>query len=402
MRIAVLANSYPPDARGGSGRIAQLQVDWLTNHGCEVKIWVPRPFSETANTQLTSFKCQTSIAYPELEKHSPFTRLIFHFEDLAPNGELVENIRAYKPDVLITHNLTGCGWATPELLRKAGICWIHILHDVQMIEPSGQIQTQEVCAAFRHIWRKFWSRKRSKNFGKPDVIISPSKWLLNYHRNFNLFQASASKIIPNPIQKSSPEADADLAQNKELRTSNNDARTEGGDSHKTQRKILYVGRVSKEKGAAVLVNAWSLLKQKIDVPSSELRLVIVGDGPYLEFIKSLGDPTIQCLGQLSHSELAEQYKSASLFVFPSLLTENQPTVLLEAMSYGLNIIASDIGGVGELLADYGALIPPAQPEKLATAIAKKLDQKADLTKAREILNCHQIDKVMQAYLAAMQ
>ncbi len=380
MRIAVLTNSYPPDARGGSGRIAQLQADWLTNHDYEVKIWVPQPFSDTANTQLTSFKCQTSVAYPELANHHPFRRLIFHFEDLAPNAELVENIRAYKPDVLITHNLTGCGWATPELLRKAGIRWVHILHDVQMIEPSGQIQAQEPFTALRRIWYQFWSRKRSKNFGKPDIVISPSKWLLNYHRNFDLFQATEAKVIPNPIQKSN--IDPDLGQRM---------------TRKERRTILYVGRVSKDKGVEVLINAWKLLKQKIAVPNSrfDVRLRIVGDGPYLKTIQELNDPSIECTGALDHLLLAEHYKNASLFVFPSLLMENQPTVLLEAVSQGLSIIASDFGGVRELLNGYGTLVPPADAFKLASTIVAQLDDQPDIVKAREILNRHKIDKVMQ-------
>jgi glycosyltransferase involved in cell wall biosynthesis len=374
MRIAILTNSYPPDARGGSGQIAKLESDWLASHGHEVRIWVPAPFSGSANnSQIQVFKSQSSIAYPNLGNQNPLSRLIFHFEDLAPNAELVESIRNFKPDILLTHNLTGCGWGTPNMLKKAGIRWLHILHDVQMIEPSGQIQHQESLSNIKKLWRKFWATRRSRAFGNPDVVISPSGWLLTFHKQFNLFHGSESIVIPNPT-----------AEPRKIQ----DARCNRAEFDKIQSSVLYVGRVSKEKGAEVLVKAWQNLSPK---PG---KLKIIGDGPYLETIKQLNDPTIECLGALDHGELAKHYADASLFIFPSLLMENQPTVLLEAMSYGLNIIASDIGGVGELLGNYGTLVTPGNVAELTTAITKQLTKKPDLAKGQEILETHDINRVM--------
>jgi glycosyltransferase involved in cell wall biosynthesis len=371
MRIAVLTNSYPPDSRGGSGQIAKLQVDWLTSHGHDVRVWVPDPFVETSNKIIQDFKPQTTIPYPRLGNHNPLYRLVFHFEDLAPNAELVESIRNFQPDVLLSHNLTGCGWGTPETLKKAGVRWIHILHDVQMTEPSGQIQAQESISTLRSAWRNYWAKKRSKAFGSPDKVISPSSWLLTYHKQFQLFKDSNTSVIPNPIPTT----------NFEQRTANIDTNN-----------VLYVGRVAKDKGVEVLINAWQSLISK---PG---KLKIIGSGPYLDTVKQLNDPTIECLGALDHSELAKHYAEASLFVFPSLLMENQPTVLLEAVSHGLNIIASDIGGVGELLQGYGALIPPGEPNQLASAITEQINKKPDPVKCQEILSRHGIDKVMEKLL----
>ncbi|MDF1496532.1 MAG: glycosyltransferase family 4 protein [Patescibacteria group bacterium] len=401
MRIAILTNSYPPDSRGGSGQIAKLQADWFISKGHEVRVWVPAPFSDVPNNEpIKTFKTQTSIPFPEIAKHNPLSRLFFHIEDLSPNASLVEEIRSYNPDVLLTHNLTGCGWGTPDTLRKAGIRWVHVLHDVQMIEPSGQIFSKESLPALRSIWRKYWAKKRSKTFGSPDTIITPSNWLLTFHKQFNLFQNSKTTVVPNPILKPNPnraQLDEPLT-GIELSSTNHEFKI-----------VLYVGRVSKDKGVENLIEAWSLFKQKIDVrPSSrahvegsskfDVRLRLVGDGPYLQEIKKLNDPTIECLGALDHSELAKYYAEASIFVFPSLLMENQPTVLLEAVSHGLNIVASDIGGVGELLRGYGTLVPPADSAKLADAINTEITNKPNLALGQEILSRHDMDKVMDEYL----
>jgi len=387
MRIAILSNSYPPHARGGSGQIAKLQADWLSAQGNDVCVWVPAPFSaEPKNQQVKTFKPQTSIPFSALAKSNPLSRLVFHIEDIGPNAELVEDIRSFKPNVLLTHNLTGCGWGTADILRKTGIRWVHILHDVQMAEPSGQILSQETFPKLRLLWRKYWSKKRSKAFGTPDVVVSPSGWLLSFHKQFNLFQNSQTVVIPNPLP----------AENSEPSTAGTN--TPGSDSG-LQRTILYVGRVSKDKGVDMLIQAWKELKSLFESESSpfDLQLKIIGTGAYLNDIKNLNDPTILCMGALEHAELAKHYASASLFVFPSLLMENQPTVLLEAMSAGVNIVASDVGGVGETLGGYGALVPPGNPSQLARGIYQELTKNPTRQIKAEILARHEIHQVMQNY-----
>jgi glycosyltransferase involved in cell wall biosynthesis len=260
-----------------------------------------------------------------------------------------------------------------------------------MAEPSGQILFQESFPVLRNLWRKYWSVRRSKTFRSPDVVISPSNWLLDFHKQFNLFRDSKTMVIPNPCNTPRKILDGiELSSTRRNRA----------ELDKTQTSILYVGRVSKDKGAELLVDAWQRVVSEIEVRCSkfDVRLKLIGDGPYLEQIKRLNDPTIECLGALDHSDLAMHYAEATLFVFPSLLMENQPTVLLEAISAGLNIVASDIGGVGELLRGYGILVPPGNADKLADAINTEITKNPNLALGREILSRHDIDIVMEEYL----
>jgi L-malate glycosyltransferase len=80
------------------------------------------------------------------------------------------------------------------------------------------------------------------------------------------------------------------------------------------------------------------------------------------------------LGQVSKETLLGLYRKATLFVFPSY-HEGLPTVLLEAMSCGVPIIATDARGNRDVITkdQNGILVPPGNPKKLAEAISFLLD-----------------------------
>lgn len=129
---------------------------------------------------------------------------------------------------------------------------------------------------------------------------------------------------------------------------------------------LYVGRVSKEKNLDVLVEACRrLAKQGVPV-----RLLVVGDGPYLaEMKKAL--PSAIFTGYLGGEDLARAYASADFFAFPST-TDTFGNVILEAQASGLPCIVSDVGGPSELVTEGGTgLITRAlDADRLARAMEK--------------------------------
>jgi glycosyltransferase involved in cell wall biosynthesis len=120
-------------------------------------------------------------------------------------------------------------------------------------------------------------------------------------------------------------------------------------------KVVYVGRVSEDKGLCVLMDAWARARPE------DLELVIVGDGPMRNELPA-ADPSdsIRYLGPLANSQARKLINSARALVFPSLLFENQPMSLLEAMAAATPIIASDGGGIPETLANgRGGWLSPA-------------------------------------------
>jgi glycosyltransferase involved in cell wall biosynthesis len=72
---------------------------------------------------------------------------------------------------------------------------------------------------------------------------------------------------------------------------------------------------------------------------------------------------------VSDANLPLYYNLADLFVLPSKSGEGLPLVAMEAMACGLPVVATDVGGVKEILPqEYGRLVPPNQPQALSEAV----------------------------------
>jgi len=110
-----------------------------------------------------------------------------------------------------------------------------------------------------------------------------------------------------------------------------------------QIRLLYVGRVSREKDLDLLAEAYRRLRNE----GLSIQLCVVGHGPYSrEFSESL--PEALFTGYLSGEELAAAYASADIFVFPST-TDTFGNVIIEAQASGVPVIVSDSGGPKELV-----------------------------------------------------
>ena len=108
-------------------------------------------------------------------------------------------------------------------------------------------------------------------------------------------------------------------------------------------KLLYVGRVSREKNLPILVEAFNRLNEE----RKDVHLIIVGEGPYLEEMKKdLTGKPVTFTGYLTGEDLAAAYASSTVFVFPST-TDTFGNVVLEAQASGVPVIVTDQGGPRE-------------------------------------------------------
>jgi len=130
--------------------------------------------------------------------------------------------------------------------------------------------------------------------------------------------------------------------------------------------LLYVGRVSREKGLEMLVDA---VRELVD-NGAAIALAVIGDGPYREEMEAAlsGYPAL-FTGYLAGEQLQRGYASADLFVFPSA-TDTFGNVVLEAQASGLPVIVSDEGGPRELMIDgeTGVVFRAGSTSGLVTAI----------------------------------
>lgn len=144
-------------------------------------------------------------------------------------------------------------------------------------------------------------------------------------------------------------------------------------------KLLYVGRISREKDLDILTLAFS----RIAPERPDLCRAVVGDGPYRqEMERELAGLPVIFTGELHGEDLAAAYASADLFVFPST-TDTFGNVVLEAQASGLAVIVSDQGGPMENIdiGSTGIVVPGRDENALAKAIA---DLCADPAKLRSM------------------
>jgi len=143
--------------------------------------------------------------------------------------------------------------------------------------------------------------------------------------------------------------------------------------------VLFVGNLIERKGVRYLVDAVHRLSPRIP-----MRLLILGKGEgaegsrLREQVKSLGlEDRVEMPGRVPEPELHRAFARANVLVLPSIVdargdTEGLGVVLLEAMSYHLPVIASNVGGITDIVADgeTGLLVPPADPVALAAALER--------------------------------
>lgn len=137
-------------------------------------------------------------------------------------------------------------------------------------------------------------------------------------------------------------------------------------------RLLYVGRVSKEKDLDVLATAYRAVSDS----SLPVRLFVVGDGPYSATLAE-AIPDAVFTGYLAGEELATAYASADLFVFPST-TDTFGNVIIEAQASGLPVIVSDSGGPKELVEDGidGLVTRAHNAEDFAAAVTRLVNDAA--------------------------
>jgi glycosyltransferase involved in cell wall biosynthesis len=128
--------------------------------------------------------------------------------------------------------------------------------------------------------------------------------------------------------------------------------------------LLYVGRISHEKGADLLADAFL----RSHARDARLRLVIVGGGPEEERLRARVGDRGEFLGWLDGLDLARAYASADIFLFPSR-TDTFGQVILEAQASGLAVVAAAAGGPLSLVADgVSGLLRDPDADALAQAV----------------------------------
>ncbi|HEX6221694.1 MAG TPA: glycosyltransferase family 4 protein [Acidimicrobiia bacterium] len=128
------------------------------------------------------------------------------------------------------------------------------------------------------------------------------------------------------------------------------------------KRVLYVGRLSPEKGVVPLIEAWETAKLQ------DLELVIVGSGPQADEARARAGASVRLVGRLTPDEVRYEMLRARALVVPSISYEGQPTVILEALAAGLPVWCTERGALRETAGPGGISLGDGRMTTLADAL----------------------------------
>lgn len=362
MKLLVVSSLWPP-AGGGAEIVARRTARLLAARGDEVivvrsarpdepryreqdeegmKVICYRPWNVGTVFNLSKFGLPRRTLWHMLDATNFLSAKIFR--------RILEKER---PDAVISHGLKGLGYLLPRTAKKFGTKTIHVLHDVQLIEPSGIAELDVVPTASRRLWSAY----TRKLFGSPDAVLFPSHWLMELSKKWGFFPESSCRVVRNPVESVTR---SDLLGRSDLVPA---ARS------RTARTLLFLGQLERHKGIRELLQAARVI-------SSDYRLLVVGDGALADLVRAEAarNPRVSYLGRREGAALEEVWTETDLVIVPSICAENAPNVIQEAANRGLPVIASRTGGIPELVkeGETGILVPPGDVSVLSQAIEAQL------------------------------
>jgi glycosyltransferase involved in cell wall biosynthesis len=337
MKILQIHNEY--QFKGGEDIVVEVERKQLLSGGNEV-------FSLIANNK--------SI------KHLFSERKIYY-------EQLNSIIEQHSIEVAHIHNVYHIiGNDLYKLLSFQNIPIVQTLHNFRFLCPAGLFMDNshhicEKCSQGSFIncaLKKCYQNSHLKSFGMSVLAKNGRENVLKYVDKFIVLnEFSRNKFVQYGFNPDKLVVKSNFIDDIKLATSEYNF-------------ILYIGRLSPEKGVESLIEAFVRLELPIKIAGS-------GDEVYVGKLKALAEKNkqIEFLGYVQGESKDELIKKSQLLIIPSLCYENFPVSILEAYSYGKPIIASNIGGIPFIVKDgeTGYLFEPGNIESLKEAVIKILE-----------------------------
>ena len=325
MRILLAHNDYL--LPGGEDVVFQLEKKLLLSYDNEIDEII------ISNQQITN----------------TFSKLVAGIKSLynpATEKLLKAKITKFKPDVIHVHNFFPL--LSPSIFyaaAKNNIPVVLTLHNYRLICSNALfLRNEKVCTkclhkriAFPAIYHRCYRNSHLQSLASV-MTFSTHNLLKTWNNKIDKFI-----VLSNFAKKKFVSSKININEDNII-VKPNFVYDQGISQQKRQDFYLYVGRLSKEKGIDVMLNAFSQIDYKVK---------IIGDGPFKdkveEFVKKRDN--IEYLGYLDRTEIYNQLKISKALISPSIIFEGLPLTIIESFSTGTPVITSDIGAMGEMVND---------------------------------------------------
>lgn len=293
--------------------------------------------------------------------------------------ELRELFRRARPDVVHFHNtLPLISPAAYYAAAAEGIGVVQTLHNYRMVCPTGTLLRDgapcEKCVGKPIPWPAVLHGCYRGDRAASAVVAT----MLAVHRARGTYRNLVDQYIA--LTTFAKQKLVEGGMNPDLITVKpNFLAHDHGPGDGTGGYALFAGRLSKEKGLEILLEAWLHIGLR-------LPLRVAGDGPLADEVRGIAANVegVTLLGQLGKQELARQMKGAVVQVVPSTWYEGLPMTVIEAFSAGTPVVAPSHGAFLELIrpGETGFRFVPGDASSLAGCILSILDHSAGLRNMR--------------------
>jgi glycosyltransferase involved in cell wall biosynthesis len=251
--------------------------------------------------------------------------------------QLLDTLKAHRPDVIHTHKVRGFPRGLWPMLKDSTDCPVlHTCHDIELLTPMHTLPVPSTNPMSRTLQLVYQLSARRPSV-RTDAMTAPSEFLLDLHRASGLFQGVSNHRVPNFTDiglKGDPPRELTIDQfSPDERPLN----------------LLFIGRLVLEKGVLDLCDAVERLNRQ----RRRFTLTIAGDGPLQERIqdRQAGDPDVIFSGSVRGREKQALFDHSSVVVVPSRSDEAFGLVAAEAICRFRPVLASDRGGLPEVVRD---------------------------------------------------
>ena len=318
MRILVAHNQYRQS--GGEDGVFENEVRLLAASGHDVDTLV------VSNDGVVSF----------LDKALTALRTV---ENPAGVAAMVRAIARSRPDIVHVHNFFPL--LSPGIYkacRQAGIAVVQTLHNYRPICASGQLfrdgQICDLCVQGSPVWGLVHRCYRGSIIGSAALtrMVAVHRWRKTWQNDVDRFIALTEFGRRIFVGAGFPNDRIDVKPN---------FLEDPGPPPDTPRSgVLFVGRLSPEKGVANLIEASSLYN---------FPLRIAGEGPEMSRLRSRAGTNVTFLGSMSRKAVLDEMMRAAVVAVPSLWYEGFPLVVVEAFACATPVVGSRIGALAEII-----------------------------------------------------
>jgi glycosyltransferase involved in cell wall biosynthesis len=358
MRILLVHSAY--QQFGGEDSVVKAETELLKQHGHDVRLY------SRHNDQIKQFGA--------LEKALFFPQTIYSWKT---SSDLDATVSLFKPDLAFIHNVYPLiSPAAYHKLYALGIPTVQVLHNFRPFCPNGFYYTQgQICEACKD--GDYLSAVTKRCYKESRIFSGLYAATLGFNRMAGMVDKISGFICLTEFfrikMREAGVPDSKLF----VRPNFVDPPPLNGQKSSSD-YILYMGRLSPEKGCLTLIRAFEQLP--------DVKLKIVGAGPMekelRDYVVQKSLRNIEFLGFKSGAEKLEILRNALCLVFPSEWYENFPVTVLEAFMARKPVIASRMGGLPFIVEEgkSGLLFEAGKREELAKKIQHLVNNPEEATR----------------------